>query len=161
MQRKVAKRSKRGGVLRFILAKDDKEKIGGWKQDLVRILQVFNVRSIGSPGNRELSIHLSDPASDRYPHDGCRYPNSGCGYPNDGCRYPPKGIDRAGRCVRPKPFGMCDLLFINTQNTYHGLDRSQVSNAEYYWGLSSYVFIASLLVNRLPRLRGTVSDVTS
>jgi hypothetical protein len=44
MQRKVAKRGKRGGVLRFILAKDDKEKIGGWKQDLVRILQVFSVR---------------------------------------------------------------------------------------------------------------------
>jgi hypothetical protein len=51
MQRKVVKRGKRGGVLRFILAKDDKEKIAGWKQDLVRILQVFNVRSIGSTGN--------------------------------------------------------------------------------------------------------------
>jgi hypothetical protein len=38
--------------LRFILAKDDKDKIAGWKQDLVRILQVFNVRSIGSRNSR-------------------------------------------------------------------------------------------------------------
>jgi hypothetical protein len=51
MQRKVVKRGKRGTVFRFILAKDDKDKIAGWKQDLVRILQVFNVRSIDSAGN--------------------------------------------------------------------------------------------------------------
>jgi hypothetical protein len=51
MQKKVVKRGKRNGVTRFILAKDDKDKIAAWKQDLVRILQVFNVRSIGSPGN--------------------------------------------------------------------------------------------------------------
>ena len=51
MQKKVAKRGKRNGVLRFILAKDDKDKIAGWKQDLVRILQVFNVRPIESAGD--------------------------------------------------------------------------------------------------------------
>jgi hypothetical protein len=49
MQRKVVKRGKRNGVLRFILAKDDKDKIADWKQDLVRILQVFNVRSLVLP----------------------------------------------------------------------------------------------------------------
>ena len=48
MQRKVAKRGRRRAVFRFILAKDDKDKIAGWKQDLVRILQVFNVRSLDS-----------------------------------------------------------------------------------------------------------------
>jgi hypothetical protein len=121
MQKKVVKRGKRGGVLRFILAKDDKDKIGGWKQDLVRILQVFNVRSIGSPGNHELSIPLLDPAGDRYPHDswgypnnGYEYPDGGCGYPNDGCRYPPKSVDGAGGGIQPNAFGMCDLLFVNT-----------------------------------------------
>ena len=31
---------------RFILAKSDREKIAGWKQDLIRVLHVFNVRSI-------------------------------------------------------------------------------------------------------------------
>jgi hypothetical protein len=53
MQMKVVKRGKRSGVVRFILAKDDKDKIAGWKQDLVRILQVFNVRSVGSVGNSQ------------------------------------------------------------------------------------------------------------
>jgi hypothetical protein len=51
MQGKVFKRGKRHGVFRFILSKDDKDKITAWKQDLVRILQVFNVRSIDLPRN--------------------------------------------------------------------------------------------------------------
>jgi hypothetical protein len=51
MQRKVAKRGKRNSVFRFFLSKDDKDKIAAWKQDLVRILQVFTVRSIGSDRN--------------------------------------------------------------------------------------------------------------
>jgi hypothetical protein len=32
-------------------SKDDKDKIAAWKQDLVRVLQVFNVRSVGFAGN--------------------------------------------------------------------------------------------------------------
>ena len=31
---------------RFILAKSDKDKIAAWKQDLIRVLHVFNVRLI-------------------------------------------------------------------------------------------------------------------
>jgi hypothetical protein len=50
MQRKVVKRGKRNAVFRFFLSKDDKDKIAAWKQDLVRILQVFTVRPIGSAG---------------------------------------------------------------------------------------------------------------
>jgi hypothetical protein len=46
MQRKVVKQSKRNAVVRFILAKGDKDKIAAWKQDLVRVLHVFKVRSI-------------------------------------------------------------------------------------------------------------------
>jgi hypothetical protein len=46
IQRKVAKQGKRSVAFRFILAKSDKEKITGWKQDFFRVLHVFNVRSI-------------------------------------------------------------------------------------------------------------------
>ena len=55
MQRKVDRRSKRNGFVRFILTKGDKDEIAGWNQDLIRILHVFNVRSIGSAGNQQLS----------------------------------------------------------------------------------------------------------
>jgi hypothetical protein len=41
------KQGKRNVAIRFILAKGDKERIAAWKQDLVRVLHVFNVRSIG------------------------------------------------------------------------------------------------------------------
>ena len=51
IQRNVNERGKRSRVLRFILAKSDKDKIVAWNQDLVRVLHVFNVRSIGSVGN--------------------------------------------------------------------------------------------------------------
>jgi hypothetical protein len=44
IHRKVVKQGKRNAVYRFILAKGDKEKIVSWKQDLARVLQVFNVR---------------------------------------------------------------------------------------------------------------------
>jgi hypothetical protein len=47
MRRRVDKQGKRSAVVRFMLAKGDKDKIAAWNQDLVRILHVFNVRSIG------------------------------------------------------------------------------------------------------------------
>jgi hypothetical protein len=50
MRRKVDRRGKRNVVFRSILAKRDKEEIAAWNQDLVRILHVFNVRSIGPVG---------------------------------------------------------------------------------------------------------------
>ena len=46
MQRKVDKQGKQNVVFRFLLAKGDKDKITAWKQELVRVLHVFNVRSI-------------------------------------------------------------------------------------------------------------------
>ena len=51
MQRKVDKQGKRNTVFRFMLAKGDKDKITAWKQELVRVLHVFNVRSIGCAGD--------------------------------------------------------------------------------------------------------------
>ena len=47
IQKKVVKQGARNPVLRLILTKGDKEKIAAWKQDLVRVLHVFNVCSIG------------------------------------------------------------------------------------------------------------------
>jgi hypothetical protein len=44
MQRRVDKQGKRTSVVRFMLAKGDKDKIAAWNQDLMRILHVFNVR---------------------------------------------------------------------------------------------------------------------
>jgi hypothetical protein len=46
MQRKVDKQGKRNAAIRFILVKVDKDKIAAWNQDLVRVLHVFNVRSL-------------------------------------------------------------------------------------------------------------------
>lgn len=48
MEKKVVKQGKRNAVSRFVLAKGDKDKIIGWKQDLFRVLHVFNVSSINS-----------------------------------------------------------------------------------------------------------------
>ena len=50
MQKNVNEQGKRNAVLRFIVAKGDKDKIAGWNQDLVRVLHVFNVRLVGSVG---------------------------------------------------------------------------------------------------------------
>jgi hypothetical protein len=128
IQRKVVKQGKRNALSRFILAKGDKDKIAAWKQDLIRVLHVFNVRSLSLLGIRELSCPLSDRAGNRhqpggygysrgswrcskgdcgYPHSGYRYPKCGYGYPRCSCRYqrdgsgyPPKRVDRAGRYIR-------------------------------------------------------------
>jgi hypothetical protein len=51
IQRKVVKQGKRSTVVRFMLAKGSQEKIAGWKQDLVRVLHVFNVRLISPVEN--------------------------------------------------------------------------------------------------------------
>ena len=46
IQRKVDKQGKRNVVVRLVHAKDDKDKIAAWKQDLVRVLNIFTVRVI-------------------------------------------------------------------------------------------------------------------
>jgi hypothetical protein len=47
IQGKVVKQRKRNALYRFVVSKTDKDKIAGWKEDFIRILHVFNVRSIG------------------------------------------------------------------------------------------------------------------
>ena len=44
----IMKQRKRNVISRLVRAKNNKEKITGWKSDLIRILQVFNVRCIVS-----------------------------------------------------------------------------------------------------------------
>ena len=56
IQRKVMKQGKRNVISRHLHAKNDKEKIAGWKSDLNKILHVFNVRSIDSVW-RLLTLH--------------------------------------------------------------------------------------------------------
>ena len=46
IQNKVIKRSGRNAVSRLLQAKNDKEKIAGWRVELNRILHIFNVRSV-------------------------------------------------------------------------------------------------------------------
>jgi hypothetical protein len=48
IQGKVVKRGKRNHVSRLFHAKNDKEAIAAWRQDLNKILHIFNVRSVGS-----------------------------------------------------------------------------------------------------------------
>ena len=48
IQRNVIKQGKRNVISRHLHARNDKDKIGGWKLDLNRILHVFNVRSVVS-----------------------------------------------------------------------------------------------------------------
>ena len=56
IQRKVVKQGKRNVASRFIRAKGDKDKIAGWKQDLLRVLNVFNVRLIASVGHSQTEL---------------------------------------------------------------------------------------------------------
>jgi hypothetical protein len=44
---KVVKNSKRNPVSRLFRAKNDEDAIAAWRQDLNRILHIFNVRSVG------------------------------------------------------------------------------------------------------------------
>jgi hypothetical protein len=52
IQGKAVKKGKRNALFRFVLSKTDKDKIAGWKQDFIRVLHVFNVRSIGFVGTQ-------------------------------------------------------------------------------------------------------------
>jgi len=48
IQARIVEKRERGLLSRLAHAKNDKEAIAAWKLDLIRILQVFNVRSAGS-----------------------------------------------------------------------------------------------------------------
>ena len=46
IQSRVVKQSRRNVVFRILRSKYDKEVVAAWKQDLNRILHIFNVRSL-------------------------------------------------------------------------------------------------------------------
>lgn len=48
IQKNVVKQSNRNAVSRLLRANNDKEAIAAWRQDLTRVLHVFNVRSVSS-----------------------------------------------------------------------------------------------------------------
>jgi len=48
IQGRIVGKRERGLLSWLAHAKNDKETIAAWKLDLIRILQVFNVRSLGS-----------------------------------------------------------------------------------------------------------------
>jgi hypothetical protein len=56
IQGKVVKQRKRNALYRFVVSKTDKDKIAGWKEDFIRVLHVFNVRSVGSVGHLLASL---------------------------------------------------------------------------------------------------------
>ena len=53
IQRKVNKQGKRNVVSRFVHSKGDKDNITAWKQELLRVLNIFNVRLIASVGHSQ------------------------------------------------------------------------------------------------------------
>jgi hypothetical protein len=99
IQMKVVKQSKRNPVSRVFHAKSDKDNIVAWKQDLLRILQVFNVRSIGSIRHSLLIRLISDRADNQYQRDGCGYTS--------------ERVDDAGRHFQPKPLSRWHMLSID------------------------------------------------
>ena len=54
IRRKLVKQGKPSAVPRIVPSKDDKDKIAAWRQDLAKVLQVFDVRSIGPIGHSQL-----------------------------------------------------------------------------------------------------------
>ena len=73
IQKRVVKQGKQNVISRHLHAKNDKEKIAAWRLDLVRILHVFNVRSIAPAwhsltlySQTELTINMHATVSDTH-----------------------------------------------------------------------------------------------
>ena len=48
IQTRIVERGKRNVILRYLYARNDREKIAAWSSDLIRVLHVFNVRYTAS-----------------------------------------------------------------------------------------------------------------
>ena len=72
IQRKIIEKRERNSLSQLVHARNDKETIATWRLDLIRILQVFNVRSAGSvstvadapPPQTELALNTHNIVSD-------------------------------------------------------------------------------------------------
>ena len=80
MQEKIIKQRKRHAVSQMFHAKDDKDKIATWRQDLDRVLHIFNVRSLGGVW-RSLTGSRSDGVVDKQPLDPFGYSSQCLGGP--------------------------------------------------------------------------------
>ena len=99
MQKKIIKQDKRNVVSRMLHAKEDKDKIATWKQDLNRFLHIFNVRS-DDPVWLSLRNCSSDGVADGYPRD--RF-----GYSSE------RHVGRPGRLQRSKCISEYGPIFTN------------------------------------------------
>ena len=59
IRNKATKKGEQNIASRLIHKRDGKDDIAGWKQDLIGILQIFNVRSV-SPARPSLSVSPLD-----------------------------------------------------------------------------------------------------
>jgi hypothetical protein len=75
IRKKTDERVKRSLASKLIHRKGEKEAIAGWNRDLVRILHIFNVRSV-DPVRRLLNVSTLDGAVNGCPFDAFRSPSS-------------------------------------------------------------------------------------
>ena len=146
IQNKVIKQGRRSAVSRVFHSKNDKDAIAAWRQDLIRILQIFNVRSVDSV-RQPLRNRSSDGAVDGYPRDRCGYPSE-------------RHVGRPGRFQRSNGIGECGPLLTN--NGMLIVSQSQtglvVANVEIPYAERC---IVSPWENYLRRRLGPVSDGTN
>ena len=179
IQRKVDKQGKRNVVVRLVHAKDDKDKIAAWKQDLVRVLNIFTVRSITSVGylrtnltvpfQAELTIDTNMTVADA--HAVVTHTHTVVGNTHMVVKDTHAVVSDAHtmiadihRNVLAGQEGASDQNHSVGATCYPlkveflpSLASSQVSDVEYNV-THSYVFTAFLSVNYLPLRQGPVSD---
>ena len=73
VQKKIATQGKRNVVSQVFHAKSDKDAIAVWRQDLVRVHHVFNVRRVEFRV-AFTDIFLSDRVGNQYTRHGCGHP---------------------------------------------------------------------------------------
>lgn len=74
IQKRIIDQGKRHPVSRVLHTKTDRDMIAVWRQDLNRILQIFNVRSIG-PAWPSLIVSLLDGVVDQQQYDALGSPS--------------------------------------------------------------------------------------
>jgi hypothetical protein len=126
IQGKVVKQGKRNAFHRFVLSKTDKDKIAGWKQEFMRVLHVFNVRSIGfvvhsfanltATFQTELAIDTNMMVADIY-----------------------RNILTEQEGSSRQKHSVGTTFYRKQRNAYHPLDSSKVSDTKYY-GVHSLIF---------------------
>jgi hypothetical protein len=74
IQEKIIKIGKRNAASKFLHAKNDKEAIASWRQDLDRLLNIFNVSTSDKFWFGFADSQIPDQAGNQYSHTGRGYP---------------------------------------------------------------------------------------